>query len=121
MLPLQDVLKLMTGQGMKMDAETQEAFRSKDRSGIAASVEALKTRKAAQAMTKALRQFNPKLAKALIDDRDEVGSHAVSILTCYVLYNLLYIFCPIFSAIQHTVAVEFAWLALLQTCEVLIS
>ena len=70
---LQDVLKLMTGQGIKMDSEMEETFKSKDTSSIAASVEALKTRKAAEAMTAALRQFNPKLAKALIDDRDEVS------------------------------------------------
>jgi pheromone shutdown protein TraB len=65
----------MTGQGMKLDPETSEALKSSDTSGIAASVEALKTKKAAEAMTAALRQFNPKLAKALIDDRDEVTIH----------------------------------------------
>lgn len=40
--------------------------------GLAASIEATKTRKGAQAATKALRDTNPELAKALIDDRDKV-------------------------------------------------
>lgn len=70
-LSFKDVLKLMTGQGMNLDPETTEALKSSDKGGISASVEALKTKKASEAMTAALRQFNPKLAKALIDDRDE--------------------------------------------------
>lgn len=70
-LSFKDVLKLMTGQGMKLDPEITEALEFSDKSGVFASVEALKTKKAAEAMTAALRQFNPKLAKALIDDRDE--------------------------------------------------
>ena len=65
----------MTGQGMKLDPEITEALEFSDKSGVSASVEALKTKKAAEAMTAALRQFNPKLAKALIDDRDEVTIH----------------------------------------------
>ena len=65
----------MTGRGMKLDPEITEALEFADKSGVSASVEALKTRKAAEAMTAALRQFNPKLAKALIDDRDEVTIH----------------------------------------------
>lgn len=74
---LQDVLKIMTGRGIQMDEKTSDMLDSKDFSSLAASVEALKTRKAAQAMTAALRQFNPKLAKALIDDRDKVNcSHS---------------------------------------------
>ncbi|DBA73860.1 hypothetical protein WJX79_009281 [Trebouxia sp. C0005] len=70
-LSFKDVLKLMTGQGMQLDSEITEALELSDKSGVSASVEALKTKKAAEAMTAALRQFNPKLAKALIDDRDE--------------------------------------------------
>ncbi len=65
----------MTGRGMNLDPETTERLKSSDKGGISASVEALKTKKAAEAMTAALRQFNPKLAKALIDDRDEVSIH----------------------------------------------
>ncbi|DBB04459.1 TPA: hypothetical protein ACH3X1_012561 [Trebouxia sp. C0004] len=70
-LSFKDVLKLVTGQGMNLDPEVSEALNFSDKRGISASVEALKTKKAAEAMTTALRQFNPKLAKALIDDRDE--------------------------------------------------
>lgn len=70
-LSFTDVLKIMTGRGIQMDEKTSDILDSKDFSSLAASVEALKTRKAAQAMTAALRQFNPKLAKALIDDRDK--------------------------------------------------
>lgn len=70
-LSFTDVLKIMTGRGIQMDEKTSDMLDSKDFSSLAASVEALKTRKAAQAMTAALRQFNPKLAKALIDDRDK--------------------------------------------------
>ncbi len=65
----------MTSQGLKLDPELSEALEFSDKSGVSASVEALKTKKAAEAMTAALRQFNPKLAKALIDDRDEVTIH----------------------------------------------
>ena len=63
---------------MNLDPETTERLKSSDKGGISASVEALKTKKAAEAMTAALRQFNPKLAKALIDDRDEVT------ILCYI-------------------------------------
>lgn len=66
---VQDRLKLLTGFGLKLDAEVQELYRQQDLSGC---VEAMKTRKAVQLMHKALRDFNPKLAKAFFDDRDEV-------------------------------------------------
>ena len=62
----------MTWQGIKMDEEMQQAWKGSDASRLAASIEGMKTRRSAQLMTKAMRQFNPKLAKALIDDRDEV-------------------------------------------------
>ena len=70
---MQDVFKLVSGFGINLDAETQEALSVSEQSGLPASVEAMKTRRVAQLMTKALRDFNPKLAKALIDDRDEVS------------------------------------------------
>ena len=69
----QDAFKLLTGQGIAMDEDMRKSFEGSDRSNLAASIEAMKTRRASQLMTKALRQFNPKLAKALIDDRDEVA------------------------------------------------
>ncbi len=69
---MQDVLKLLTGVGIKPDEELQEILGSNDLSDPSGAFEALKTRRAAQLMTKALRDFNPKLAKALVDDRDEV-------------------------------------------------
>lgn len=68
---MQDVFKLLTGFGIKLD-EVQEAYKISNNSNLAASVEQMKTRRGAQVLTKALRDFNPKLAQALIDDRDEV-------------------------------------------------
>ena len=69
---VQDVSKLLTGKGIEMDEDMRKGFKGSHGSNLAASIEAMKTRRAAQLMTKALRQFNPKLAKALIDDRDDV-------------------------------------------------
>ena len=66
---MQDVLKLLIGFGIKLDPEVREKFSQDDLSG---SIEAVKTRRTAPLLIKALRDFNPKLAKALIDDRDEV-------------------------------------------------
>lgn len=62
---------MMSNRTFVSDPEMQETLKSSG-GGIVASVEAMKTRKAAQAMTKALRDVNPKLAKALVDDRDKV-------------------------------------------------
>ena len=83
----------MTGQGMKLDPEMTEALEFSDKSGVSAAVEALKTRKAAEAMTAALRQFNPKLAKALIDDRDEVTIHCYIHMHIAVHVNNLLVLC----------------------------
>lgn len=66
---MQDALKLLTASGIKLDPEMREKF---DQNDLTGTVEALKTRRTAQLLIKALRKFNPKLAKALIDDRDEV-------------------------------------------------
>ena len=62
---------MMSNSAIVSDPEMQDTLKSSG-GGIAASVEVMKTRKAAQAMMKALRDVNPKLAKALIDDRDKV-------------------------------------------------
>ncbi|KAL3148392.1 hypothetical protein ABBQ38_013848 [Trebouxia sp. C0009 RCD-2024] len=67
-LSIMDALKLLTASGIKLDPEMREKF---DQNDLTGTVEALKTRRTAQLLIKALRKFNPKLAKALIDDRDE--------------------------------------------------
>lgn len=76
---VQDIFKLMGNSTIVDDPELHQSFQAA--SGMAASVEAMKTRKAARAMTKALRDVNPKLAKALIDDRDKV-CHVCFVLGC---------------------------------------
>ena len=64
---------VMGGYNGNLSDELQEALDAAHGApSLAASVEILKTRKAAHAMSCALHQGNPKLAKALIDDRDEV-------------------------------------------------
>ena len=77
---MQDVFKLITGYGINLDAETQEALNTSDQGNPTATLEAMKSRRVVQLMTKALRDFNPKLAKALIDDRDEVTQELAPLL-----------------------------------------
>ena len=97
----------MTGQGMQLDSEITEALELSDKSGVSASVEALKTKKAAEAMTAALRQFNPKLAKALIDDRDEVTIHLyIHMHTAVHVNDLLVLVCviPLWHSMAHALS-----------------
>lgn len=91
----------MSNSPVMEDPELQQTLKSSD-GGLAASVEAMKTRRAAQAMTKVLRDINPKLAKALIDDRDKVhhqfGMPVMLNFTVCVCTTIRYLCCMICKA-----------------------
>ena len=75
-IDLADMLKLLAGGGgadpAAMDPELAALFRDADWRDPARAVEALKTRKATAAMAAAMRAQFPKVARAMLDQRDDV-------------------------------------------------
>ena len=75
-IDLADVLKLLAaGGGMDpaaMDPELAALFRNADWRDPARAVEMLKTRKATSAMAAAMRAQFPKVARAMLDQRDDI-------------------------------------------------
>ena len=81
---LQDVMRLMAGGGPQPPQQMVDFFESgswedgRAASRVEAQVEAMKTRSMARQMATFLRQLNPGLAAALIDERDEHMVHSLS-------------------------------------------
>ena len=75
-IDLADVLKLLAGGGgadpAALDPELAALFRNADWRDPARAVETLKTRKATAAMAAAMRAQFPKVARAMLDQRDDV-------------------------------------------------
>ena len=75
-IDLADMLKLLAGGGgadpAAMDPELAALFRDADWRDPARAVEALKTRKATAAMAAAMRAQFPRVARAMLDQRDDV-------------------------------------------------
>ncbi|CAL5227735.1 g10750 [Coccomyxa viridis] len=70
---MQDVWRMLMG-GQKIPADVMDLMKGSksSSSGLAGQVEAMKSRKAAKAMTEYLRTVNPGLAAAMTDERDEL-------------------------------------------------
>ena len=75
-IDLADVLKLLAGGGGispdQLDPELAALFQKADWRDPAKAVETLKTRKATAAMAAAMRSSFPKIARAMLDQRDDV-------------------------------------------------
>ena len=75
-IDMSDVLKLITGGGgvdpSKLDPELAALFQKADWKNPAETVETLKTRKAAAAMAHVMRAEFPKVAQAMLDQRDDI-------------------------------------------------
>ena len=71
---MQDIMKMVT---RKPNPELAELMGGGDRD-LVSSVEALKTRRAASLMSTQLRDSFPGLARALIDERDQVRASRAS-------------------------------------------
>lgn len=77
-MDLQQLLQMATGRGLpEPPASLLEAFRSSGGEGIEAQVEGMKSRRLVRDMCEYMRAVNPGLAKALIDERDEIMTQAL--------------------------------------------
>jgi len=77
----QDVFRLLSGAGPQPPQQMVDFFQSGGLQGttsvLESQVEAMKTRQMAREMAEFLRQINPELAAALIDERDEVMARSL--------------------------------------------
>ena len=80
-IDMNDVFKMITGSGGvdpdTLDPELAELFKKADWRDPAAAVETLKTRKAAGAMAQLLRTQFPKIASAMLDQRDDIMTNGL--------------------------------------------